>query len=153
MANIAQTVNVLQAVILTDGPRMLLTPTYHVFEMYKVHQGATLIPIELASPPYAFGQASIPALHATASRDANGRVHLSLVNLDANRAAEISIRVAGATGRNTSGRLLTAPAVNSINTFDRPDTVRPTPFTAVRWQADAMTLTLPSKSVLVLAIQ
>ncbi len=128
MANIAQTVNVLQAVILTDGARMLLTPTYHVFEMYKVHQGATLIPVEFTSPSYTYGQATIPALHASASRDASGRVHLSLVNLDANRAAEISIKIAGTTGRNTSGRLLTAPAVNSINTFDRPDVVKPRPF-------------------------
>src|SRR5213080_4429425 len=77
MANIAQMVNVLQAMILTDKEKMVLTPTYHIFEMYKVHQGARLIPVELTAPEYRFGQSSIPSLHASASRDQAGRLHLS----------------------------------------------------------------------------
>ena len=87
MANIAQTINVLQAMILTDKEKMLLTPTYHVFEMYKVHQDATLIPVELKAPEYKLGDSIVPMLHASASRDAAGKMHLSIVNLDPNRAA------------------------------------------------------------------
>ena len=153
MANIAQAVNVLQAVILTDKERMLLTPTYHVFEMYKVHQGATHVPVELAAPEYRLGQAAVPALHASASRDAAGRLHLSLVNLDPNRAAEVTLRVAGAPAGDVSGRVLTAPAVNTVNTFERPDAVSPAPFKGLRAQAGRVALSLPAKSVVVLEIR
>jgi alpha-N-arabinofuranosidase len=153
MANIAQVVNVLQSMILTDGGKMLLTPTYHVFEMYKVHQGATLIPVELAAPEYRLGQAAIPALHASASRDAAGRLHLSVVNLDPNRAAQVALKVAGAAARNIEGRVLTAPAVNTVNTFDKPDAVKPAPFTSIQAQGEQITLSLPSKAVVVLEIQ
>lgn len=153
MANIAQMVNVLQSMILTDKERMILTPTYHVFEMYKVHQGATLIPVEMKAPEYRLGQASVPSLQASASRDAAGRLHVSIVNLDANRAAQVSTRISGATPTKITGRLLTAPAMNTTNTFDKPDAVRPVPFTDFKLQGDQITLNLPSKSVVVLELQ
>ncbi len=153
MANIAQMVNVLQSMILTDKERMILTPTYHVFEMYKVHQGATLIPVEMTAPEYRLGQASVPSLQASASRDAAGRLHVSIVNLDANRAAQVSTRISGATPTKITGRLLTAPAMNTTNTFDKPDAVRPVPFTDFKLQGDQITLNLPSKSVVVLELQ
>ena len=86
MANIAQTVNVLQAMILTDRRKMMLTPTYHVFEMYKVHHDATLLPTELAGPEYAFEDGKVPALNVSASRDGAGKVHVSLGNLDPHNA-------------------------------------------------------------------
>jgi alpha-N-arabinofuranosidase len=153
MANIAQTINVLQAMILTDKEKMVLTPTYHVFEMYKVHQGATLIPVELNAPQYAMGPASVPSLHASASRDASGRLHLSIVNLDPNRPAQLLTKVAGAAISKISGRVLTAPAINTINTFDKPNAVKPAAFTAFRIDGQQVTLTLPAKSVVVLEIQ
>jgi alpha-N-arabinofuranosidase len=153
MANIAQTINVLQAVILTDKEKMILTPTYHVFEMYKVHQGAKLIPVELAAPEYKLGQNSVPSLHASASRDESGKLHLSVVNLDPNRAAQLSTRIAGGAGRKVSGRVLTAQAVDTINTFDKPDTVKPAVFNGFTVQGEMITLSLPSKSVVVLEIE
>ncbi len=153
MANIAQAVNVLQAVILTQKEKMLLTPTYHVFEMYKIHQGATLIPVELTTPEYKLGQATVPALHASASRDKAGKVHLSIVNLDPNRAALVSTRIAGASSRSIAGRVLTAPAINTVNTFDKPDVVKPSPFTGILAEGNQITLRLPSKSVVVLEMQ
>jgi alpha-N-arabinofuranosidase len=153
MANIAQTVNVLQAVILTDKEKLILTPTYYVFEMYKVHQGATLIPVELAAPEYRLGQAAIPSLHASASRDANGRLHLSIVNLDPTRPAEVSTKIVGASAKNIKGRVLTASAINTVNTFDQPESVKPAPFTGIGVHSDQITLNLPSKSVVVLEIQ
>ena len=153
MANIAQLVNVLQAMILTEKDKMVLTPTYHVFEMYKVHQDATLIPIELTAPPYTVGTATLPALHASASRDKDGRLHLSIVNLDPNRPAEVSLKVTGAAAGTVTGRVLTAAAMNAINTFAAPDTVKPVPFTAIKVQGAAIALSLPSKSLVVLELR
>jgi alpha-N-arabinofuranosidase len=153
MANIAQTVNVLQAVILTSGAKMLLTPTYHVFEMFKVHQGATVIPVEMAAPEYVLGQKGIPSLQASASRDQAGRIHLSIVNLDPNRAAEVSMGISASAPRAVTGRVLTAPSMTSINTFEAPETVRPAPFSGIEKRGDRFVLTLPSKSVVVLELQ
>jgi alpha-L-arabinofuranosidase len=153
MANIAQTVNVLQAVILTEKEKMLLTPTYHVFEMYKMHQGATLIPVALTAPDYKIGQASVPSLHASASRDKAGKLYLSIVNLDPNRAADVSTKVMGASTKSVTGRVLTAPAMNTVNTFERPELVKPVPFSGIKVQGDVLTLSLPSKSVVVLEMQ
>jgi alpha-N-arabinofuranosidase len=152
MANIAQTINVLQAMILTDKERMILTPTYHVFDMYKVHQNGTLIPVEVTAPEYKFGQVSIPSLHASASRDGSGRLHISIVNLDPNRSAEVSMRIAGASVGNITGRVLTAPAMNTTNTFDKPDAIKPAPFTGLKVEAGRILLNLPSKSVVVLSL-
>ena len=109
MANIAQTVNVLQAMILTDKEKMLRTPTYWVFEMFKVHQGGTFLPVELQSPDYAFGQEKIPMLSASATRAADGSaVHLSLANTSPTQAATLSVKLAGLAPKSVAGRVLTA---------------------------------------------
>ena len=150
MANLAQTVNVLQAIVLTDGERMLLTPTYHAFEMYKVHQGAALVPVELKAPLYTLGEASVPALHASASRDASGRVHLSIVNLDPNRSAMV---VASPLSGEVTGRVLTAATMNAHNTFDNPNAVTPAPFDEVTRQGDSMSISVPAKAMVVLEIR
>src|SRR6185436_21052749 len=81
IANLAQTVNVLQAVILTNEEKMLITPTYHVMEMYNVHQDATHLPVTLNSTEYVWGSEKLTAVSASASKDANGLVHISLVNI------------------------------------------------------------------------
>jgi alpha-N-arabinofuranosidase len=150
MTNIAQMINVLQAMILTDGPRMLRTPTYHVFEMYKPFRGATFLPVELAPPQYELGSRSVPALHASAARDRNGKIHLALSNLDPHRSAQVAVRINGARIKKMSGRILTAPAMNTVNTFEQPDTVRPTAFRPTA-QNGGLTLSIPSKSVVVLS--
>jgi alpha-N-arabinofuranosidase len=152
MANIAQMINVLQAMILTDKDKMILTPTYHVFEMYKVHQDATLIPVELNAPTYSLGRNSVPSLQASASRDVSGRLHLSIVNLDPNRAGVVTMKIVGATAKTITGRVLTAPAMNTVNTFTKPDAVRPDPFNGFKLQGGEIILNLPSKSVVVLEI-
>lgn len=151
MTNIAQMINVLQAMILTDGPRMLRTPTYHVFAMYKPFRGATNLPVELTSPDYRNGSSAIPAVHATAARGADGKLHVALTNVDPQRAAQISVRVNGATPGKMTGQILTAPAMNAINTFDRPDTVKPASFSGAKTQGERVTLTLPAKSIVVLS--
>jgi alpha-N-arabinofuranosidase len=153
MANIAQMVNVLQAMVLTDKEKMVLTPTYYVFRMYKVHQGATLIPLDLNAPEYKLDQASVPSLHASASRDAEGRLHLSIVNLDPNRAAAITTTLAGATIKTVAGEVLTAPAINAMNTFDQREVVKPAPFTGFKLQGSQLSLSIPAKSVVMLELK
>jgi alpha-L-arabinofuranosidase len=118
-----------------------------------VHQGATMIPVELAAPEYRLGQSAVPALHASASRDASGTIHLSIANLDPNRPARVSARISGAKAGTVAARVLTAPAMNAINTFDKPDAVRPVRFEDARIEADRISLGVPAKSVVVLAIR
>ncbi len=152
MANIAQTVNVLQAMILTDDADMVLTPTYHVFEMFKVHQGATVVPLELESPDYTHGDASIPAISASASRDAAGKVHLSLANTDPNATHRVRCTIAGTSLAAVSGRILTADTITAHNTFDAPGVVAPASFHGARLDGDTLAIELPAKSVVVLEL-
>ena len=153
MANIAQMVNVLQAMILTDNEKMLLTPTYHVFEMYKVHQDATFLPVNLQSPEYRRGDQSLPAVDATASRNKDGIVHLSLVNTDPNHQLPVVCKLASLTAKSVNGRILTADTVQAHNTFDQTDVVHPVAFTDFKLDGDTLTVQMPSKSVAVLELQ
>jgi len=158
MANIAQMVNVLQAMILTDKEKMIVTPTYHVFEMFKVHQGATSLPFTLTTPDYVVGEAKIPAVSASASRDAAGKIHVSLANANPNTAITVTAALAGVTAKSVSGRILTAPAVNSHNTFAAPDVVKPAQFDGAKLESDKLgqiqlTITLPAISVVVLSLE
>jgi len=151
MANIAQMVNVLQAMILTDGPRMVVTPTYHVFDLLKVHQDATSLAVDLETPRYADEPAPVPLLSASASRS-GGRVHLSLVNTDPGRPVRVVCTVSGARPGSVEGRVLTAPTMQAHNTFEAPEAVAPAAFTDFTVAGDVLTVTLPSKSVAVLEI-
>jgi alpha-N-arabinofuranosidase len=151
MGNIAQMVNVLQAMILTDGPRMVLTPTYHVFDMLKVHQGATRLAVDLVTPRYVDEPVPVPLVSASASR-AGGRIHLSLVNTDPDRPVRVVCAVTGARLGTVGGTVLTAPTMQAHNTFDDPGAVRPSPFTDFSAAGDVLTATLPPKSVAVLEI-
>jgi alpha-N-arabinofuranosidase len=148
MTNIAQMVNVLQAMVLTDGPRMLLTPTYHVFDMYKPFKGATPLKASLDAPRWRRGGTDLPAVDFTAARAADGSTILALINLDPDRPARVRTNLAGA----AQGRVLTAAAMDAHNTFDRPDAVTP-----VRYAAPAdpqgLTLDLPPKSIVVVDVK
>ena len=154
MANIAQTINVLQAMILTEpgSERMVLTPTYHVFEMYKVHHDATLLPLDLQRENYALGEHAIPALSGTASRNQAGQVNLTLSNFDPNHAITVSCTVHGLAVTNVVGRVLTAGAINAHNTFEQPNQVQPTAFDGVTIHHTEIEITLPAKSVVALAL-
>jgi len=153
MANIAQTINVLQAVILTDREKMLVTPTYHVFEMYTVHHDATLLATELACADYAVGSDKIPGLSVSASRDSTGAIHVSLCNLNPGRSAELKCDLRGAKPQSVSGRLLTAEAMQAHNTFEKPDTVKPAPYSGCRLIEGGFSATLPPRSVVVLELK
>ncbi len=153
MANIAQTINVLQAMILSEGERMVLTPTYHVFEMYKVHQDATLLSCSIKCNDYKFAGDKIPALNVSASRDRNGKIHVSLCNLDPRNWEQVICKVQGFKAKSVSGRILTADVMNAHNTFDNPEVVKPVDFDAVSLEGDTLAVTLPAKSVVVLEIE
>jgi alpha-N-arabinofuranosidase len=150
MTNIAQTVNVLQTMILTDKEKMVLTPTYHVFEMFKGHQGGTYLPITLSTPDYRLGDDSIPAVSASASRSADGGVVLSLAATSPAEGATITL--SGVPAGDIRGRILTAETMQSHNTFEAPSTVQPADLTDFVRNGDTLTVTLPSMSVAVLEI-
>ena len=153
MANIAQMINVLQAMILTKEEKMVLTPTYHVFDLYKVYQDATSLPVELTSPYYHKDAVAIPAVSASAVRDAGGAIHIGLANADPNRAIAVSAKIAGAQPAGVSGRIVTAPAINSVNTFEKPSTVAPAAFSGARMEGGTLSVTLPAKSVVMLDLR
>jgi alpha-N-arabinofuranosidase len=153
MANIAQMINVLQAMILTDNEKMTVTPSYWVFEMDTVHHDATLLPSELQSVDYPFGDKKIPAVSASASRDKTGRIHVTLCNLNPNQSIEVPCELQGARAQKLSGRVLTAPEMNAHNTFDQPDNVKPTEFNAFKLTDNGFVTTLPAKSVVVLEVE
>ena len=138
--------------VLTDGEQMVLTPTYHVFEMYKVHQDATLLPMDLACEAYALDGEKIPAVSGTASLDGAGVVNLTLSNADPNHALEVKCAIRGRQVTGVSGRVLTASTVNAHNTFVEPEAVHPVPFAGVELEDHLLTIQLPAKSVVALAL-
>ncbi|MEJ2149024.1 MAG: alpha-N-arabinofuranosidase [Chloroflexota bacterium] len=155
MANLAQTVNVLQALILTEeaGSGLILTPTYHVFEMYRVHQGATLLPIDIACQTYTQDDRAIPAISASASRDGEGSVHLSLCNLHPDKAVPVSCELRGVDTQSVTGRVLTADSIDAHNTFDQPGRVRPAAFDGATHTPGSLEIDLPPRSVVVLKVR
>ncbi len=153
MANLAQTVNVLQAMILTEGEKMLLTPTYHVFEMFKGHQDATRLPLDLTCGEYTVGDITLPAISASASRADSGEILLTLCNLDPNATQTIAGELRGLAGGTLSGRILTAEALTAHNTFEHPDAVRPAAFNGAQLADGRLTIELPARSVVALTIK
>jgi alpha-N-arabinofuranosidase len=134
---------------------MVLTPTYHVFEMYKVHQDATLLPLTLDAEAIEEGGASLPALSASASRDAEGRTHLSLCNLRVEKDAELEIEVRGLASAlaGATGRVLTAPRMDARNDFGEPGAVVPKAFEGAKVEGGKLKLRLPPMSVAVLELR
>jgi alpha-N-arabinofuranosidase len=153
IANIAQTVNVLQAVILTDNEKMLLTPTYWVFYLYKVHHDATLLPLSFTSPKYVVNGRQIDAVSSTASRDASGKVHITLVNADPNKAINIDCELRGITAKSAKGQVLTSDKINDFNTFEQTGKVRLATFTGAKLNKGTLTIQLPAKSVVMIEIE
>ena len=150
MANLAQAVNVLQAVILTDKEKMILTPTYHVMNMYKVHQDATLIPLSFVSPMYTFKEESLPALTVSASKDADEKVHISFTNIDTKNGNIVSIDLNELGLKNMTGSLLSSKTLQDHNTFENPNKIVPKEFKDFKFKKGMLELTIPPFSVLVL---
>jgi len=153
MANIAQMVNVLQAMILTREEQMVLTPTYHVFDMYRPFQDAIYLPVELKSPWYNMDQWVMPSVSVAAARGSDGLVHVALANVDPNRSVTVSAALSGVAATTVSGRILTAPTLQAHNDFGSADAVKPAPFNGAQVAGGSLTATLPPHSVLVLELR
>ncbi len=152
MANIAQMINVLQAMIMTDKEKMVLTPTYYVYKMYVPFQDATFIPVTFNAGTYTNGNITLPRVDAIAGRDKNGKLWLAITNVDPQRAVEIDVSTLGSNARSLTGETLTAPKVDSVNTFDAPNTVVTKPVSA-KMQGSKLPLNLPPKSITVVSVE
>jgi alpha-N-arabinofuranosidase len=151
MANLAQMVNVIQSLILTDGAKMMVTPTYHVFDLYKVHQGAALIPTEVQAPDYVEGDTRLPGLSVSASKDRSGKLHLTIVNLDPRRSSNLRLTLKGGVWRQANAQTLTADRVDTRVRFDAPDPFQPRRLPVLVSRGE-VSLKIASKSVTLVEI-
>jgi alpha-N-arabinofuranosidase len=151
-SNIAQMINVLQAMILTDKEKMVLTPTYYVYKMYLPFQDARFVPVSFDAGTYAHGDVKLPRVDAIAARDTAGKLWLTVTNLDPNRPARIEASFAGVSARSARGQILTAPRIDSVNSFAAPEVVVPKPYAATMG-AKGVVLDLPAKSIVVVQVE
>jgi alpha-N-arabinofuranosidase len=154
MANIAQMVNVLQAMILTNDKGIILTPTYYVFKMYNVHQDATFLPFDLTSDMISRDGKNIPSLSGTASRDKNGLIHISLSNVDPDKDSDVTIDLGGVSVKSIKGEILTSKNLVDHNTFDNPGVVKTVDFKGAKIvSGGSITVKVPAKSIITLEVK
>lgn len=163
MANIAQVVNVLQSMILTDQKgtgHMVLTPTYHVFEMYKGFQEATYLPMDfkcdsimVRGDQHAKNGRKIALLNTSAAKQTDGSVIISLANISLDKAQKIDINLDGFTGKTVTGRILACKSITDFNDFEHPKTVKPADFKGAKLKKNVLTAEIPAKSIVVLNIK
>ncbi len=151
-ANIAQMINVLQAMILTDQEKMLLTPTYHAFRMYVPFQNATRLDIDFDAGTYENGGVTLPGIDAIAAQDEKGRIIVALTNVNPNESATIELSFDGISIKNVDGETLYASAIDAINTFENPENVRPTTLIP-NISEGKLTVQLKPQSVTVLTLE
>jgi alpha-N-arabinofuranosidase len=131
----------------------VLTPTYHVMEMYNIHQNAKLLPITLKTDDYQFGDQKLPAVSASASKDSSGFIHLSITNINSEKLENISIKIEGENCKKVTGRILTSPGIHDHNTFDDPHKIEPKIFTGASLKNDVISLAIPPFSLVVLEVK
>ncbi|GAB2805624.1 alpha-N-arabinofuranosidase [Ferruginibacter profundus] len=153
MANLAQTINVLQSIILTKGDKILLTPTYYIFDMFKVHMDAKKLNINFKSPDYVNENNKIPALNISASQDSTGAVHITLVNLDPNKKMNLQAALVGLNWKTVQGQILTSAKLTDINTFENPDKIKNVNFTGAKKSGDQLIVELPAQSIVMLELK
>jgi alpha-N-arabinofuranosidase len=153
LAAIAQMVNVLQAMVQTDGPRMALTPTYYAFQMYVPFQGADALPVSVTTPDYGVGDDKVPALDVTAAKGTDGATYVGLVNVDPNQDADVTLALDGKSSGAIAGQLLTGAKMDSRNPIGQPEQVHPVPFSGARWTGGKLRVRMPAKSVVVVKLQ
>lgn len=147
MANLAQLVNVLQSVILTEGKEIVLTPTYHVFDLYKGHQDATLIESHVQQNMTGSDEAQVPILHASASQNMAGEVHITVANLSVTEPQELSCLVTGKEVMTPIVRMISGD-MNAHNTFGVPPSISVQAGNVTSIAGDRFVLQVPACSVL-----
>ena len=170
MANIAQVVNVLQSMILTDqegSGHMVLTPTYHVFQMYTPFMEATYLPIDIESETIkvrheyftamdatrADGYRTLPLLSASAAKAKDGSLILAITNVSLDKDQTINVNINGFTAKSVSGRILTSKSVADYNDFEHPDRVAPREYKDAKVKKGELSVKVPAKSLIVLTIK
>ncbi len=151
MANIAQMVNVLQAMILTQDDQIVLTPSYYVFKMFSVHQGATMVPVNINSPTYSFEGMEMDALNASASiRD--GNISFTICNLDPNNDHPITLNLTGETYAGSMGQIVTAENMQDYNDFGQEEKVTLAEFEVDSPKRNKLEVTIPAMSVVLIQL-
>ena len=153
MANIAQLVNVLQAPILTEGEKMILTPTYHVFEMFNVHQDAELVDTYLENEKYSYEDITVDKLTVSASKNADGVLNITIANLDHAEGTQLDCVLRGMNAKEVSARILTHEAINAHNTFENPEVIKPVSYDGIKLEGDKLVGEIPAKSVMVITVK
>lgn len=153
IANLAQAINVLQAVILTKEEKMILTPTYHVMEMYNVHQDATLLPVTVKTNDYVFAGSKLPAVSVSASKDSLGVTHISLTNIDARKEQTISVDTRNLPYKSITGRILSSAKLQDFNSFENPEKIKPAVFKGASQKGNTLNVTMPPFPVVVLELK
>lgn len=168
MTNIAQTINVLQAVLLTDGAHLIKTPTYHVFDMYQGHHDGVLVRTNIDRGEYDYEGTALPALSSLCTRGEDGSLHLTIANVDPNQSHEIAVELRGGrpelvretvpdtqTGDlKITGRILVSESMQAHNTVEEPVKVAPKKFDDFRvdGESQSLRLTVPERSVIEIEI-
>jgi len=152
MANIAQVVNVLQAMILTDGPKMVLTPSYYVFDMYKPHMDATNLPLDIQCDELASKDRKFPSVSASASKDAKGAIHITLANINPDKEQTVTIDLPNVKLGKVAGTILVGKGIDSYNTFENPNVVVPVAFKGAKITKTGLSVTLPAASIVALEL-
>ena len=153
MANLAQTINVLQALILTKGNDMLLTPTYHAFDLFKAHMDAKMLPVNFNSPDYVVNGKKIPAINMSASQDSSGAIHITIVNLDPNKKISLKSNLVGVKWKTASGQVLTSKKLTDYNSFENKEVVKISPFTGAKKDGENLVVELPAQSIVLLELK
>ncbi len=153
MTNIAQVINVLQALILTDGERMVLTPTYHVYDLYKVHQDARLLDFAMVTDDYAYGGEQLSKVNASISKSGNGKINITLCNIDPSAQAQVSCSIADFAVSRVTGTALTHSRMQAYNDFDAPEAVKPEAFQGFTMTEDQLLVQMPPNSVVLLTLE
>lgn len=152
MANIAQTINVLQAVILTKGDQMVLTPTYYAHQMYVPFHDSTAIPLETKAPEIDVAGSRIPAFNASAAKGKDGKIYVAVVNMSPDDGVKLTVALAGVKAKAVSGQVMTAERMDALNEFGVKPKVVPVPFKGAKVSGDSLSLDIPSKSVVVVKL-
>ena len=153
MTNIAQTVNVLQAMILTQGDKIVLTPTYYAYKMYVPFQDSTAIPLDVTAPEIDVAGSKIPAFNASAAKGKDGKTYIAVANMSPDDGVKLSVALGALKAKAVSGQVLTADKMDAMNAFGAKPTVAPAPFKGAKLSGDKLTLDIPSKSVVVVAVE
>lgn len=157
MANIAQVVNVLQSMILTDtkgNGHMVLTPTYYVFKMYKPFQNATSLPSDVQCSSHSFEKGlPIANLQSSSAKTTDGTIIVSLANIDLQKGQEVALALDGYNANSVCGEILTAKNITDYNDFNHSETIKSENFTGAKIKKNQIMVKIPAKSIVVLKIK